>query len=108
MVADQASEVEAARGGGVYADKLKPATLKKYLKATIEVFAYETNLREVDLGLDVQLAQLVGMLDDDEDRDLKDAVLSGRLRLTKDILADLVAKKTGVEAELRELLAEQV
>lgn len=86
-------------------------TRTKYENEGIGNYAEESGRDESDVRVDVQLAQLVKAL---TEADLEDAVTSGRLRLTKPLLADLIklinSKSDGdaLEGRLRELLAEQI
>lgn len=85
-------------------------TEAKYESEEIVKYAYESDVSEEDVRVDVQLAKLVNALADAE---LEDAVTCGRLRLTKSLLADLVKlispmSSGDLEQRVRELLDEQI
>jgi hypothetical protein len=110
-VKNKANDLEAKRAPDVLSGtKVSAKTLTKYENEEIANYAFANGIEEPDVRVDVQLAKLVNAI---VDADLENAVTSGRLRLTKPLLDDLVKlinPKSGddLERRVRELLDEQI
>lgn len=64
-------------------------TRKKYEEEEISRFAAEKRIDEAALRVDVQLAMLMAAIEDEADKELKAALLEGRIPLTESALRNL-------------------
>jgi len=86
--------------------RLTKATHKKYLAEEITNYAWDSGLSEADIGICVQLVQLLNRLDD---KKLEGAVTSGKLPLSgPDLKRLLKLTDDDLETQLLALLSEQI
>ncbi|MBN9121020.1 MAG: hypothetical protein J0I06_18025 [Planctomycetes bacterium] len=112
-VRERVDELEGGRSGGILGGgkSVTEKTRNKYEDEEITDYAFKTaGVDEADLRVSVQLAKLVERLDDEETADLRDAVVSGWLRLTRGDLPELLKVKDddSLVAQLKARLAEQI
>lgn len=112
-VQSRIDELEGTRYTGSNASEVRVTakTRTKYKDEVIAAYADENRRDEAEVRIDVQLAELMNAV---ENAELGEAATSGRLRLTKTLLADLIklinSKSDGdaLERRLRNLLDEQI
>jgi len=110
-VKERVNELELSRFKGIF-DSSPPVattTRKKYLLEEIQAISFDKGREMEDVQLDVDLARLADLSEMFDDPELKDAIRSSRLSLTKSSLRTLL-KSSGDELEkaVRKQLDDQI